>query len=282
MNNRHLTINCRGNLIEIDRPWVMGIVNLTENSFYDGGSYTTDKKIFDRIYQIVEEGVNIIDLGATTTRPGTPISNPQEEIDKLLPVIEHILDKYPSQLISIDTYHSSVAQSCLEAGAYIINDISGGTMDAQMFQTVAQYDAPYILMHIQGTPENMQNNPTYHNLIQDVIYQLAQQVGKAQQAGIQDIIIDPGFGFGKTTQHNFELMSKLESFHIFDKPILVGISRKSMIWKTLNATPQSTQTLIGTTALNMHALQKGALILRVHDVKEAVATIEMYLQINSI
>lgn len=273
-NFKSYSLNCQGKLLNIDTPLVMGILNLTDNSFFDGGKYFNFQNAKDRVRQIVEEGATIIDIGATTTKPGTPISLASDEIKKLIPVIEFIKKEYTNLWISIDTYHSEVAEKCILAGAHIINDISGGLIDEKIFDVCAKYSTPYILMHIQGTPETMQNNPTYKNVVQEVVQQLLVQYQKAQKAGIKDIIIDPGFGFGKNTEHNFTLMKELEVFHTFKLPLLVGISRKSMIWKTLDTTPE--HALTGTIALNMCALERGTHILRVHDVKEAVEVVKIY------
>lgn len=272
------SVNCRGQLISFDQPQVMGILNLTEDSFFDGGKYFKKDEALKRAEQIINEGASIIDIGATTTKPGTPFSHPDEEIKKLIPVVELIRTSFPEIIISIDTYHSPVANAVMEKGAHIINDISGGLFDPEIFAVTAKYHVPIVLMHIQGTPETMQIQPKYKNLIQDVIYQLAVQTEAALSYGIQDIIIDPGFGFGKTVAHNFELLNKLEAFHVFRRPLLVGISRKSMIWKTLQTSAKDA--LTGTIALNMYALEKGADILRVHDVKEAVETVQMYLALK--
>lgn len=256
----------------------MGILNLTEDSFFDGGKYFKKDEALKRAEQIISEGADIIDIGATTTKPGTPISHPDTEITKLSPVIEVIRTSFPEVIISVDTYHSSVAEAALESGAHIINDISGGMLDPEIFKVTAKHHAPIVLMHIQGTPETMQMQPEYKNLIQEIIHHLAVQTETALSAGIQDIIIDPGFGFGKTIPHNFELLNKLEAFHVFQRPLLAGISRKSMIWKTLQTSPK--EALTGTIALNMYALEKGTHILRVHDVKEAAETIQMYLALK--
>lgn len=279
MSTTIYSINCQGKLYTLDRPQVMGILNLTDNSFFDGGKYFDLKNAQNRVHQMIKDGVDIIDIGATTTKPGTPISDSEEEIDRLIPVIKFIRETYPNIWISIDTYHSSVAEKSLQAGAHIINDISGGLIDEKIFDVCAQYRAPYILMHIQGTPETMQLQPQYQNVVQDVVTQLLQQVKKADQAGVKDIIIDPGFGFGKTVEHNFKLMNQLEVFKIFQRPLLVGISRKSMIWKTLDTTPEFA--LTGTIALNMLSLEKGAHILRVHDVKEAVEVVKIFTALKN-
>lgn len=274
------SIQCNGQLFSLHQPVVMGILNLTEDSFYDGGWHQQEYDAKKRVREMIQDGASIIDMGATTTKPGTPLSQPDMEINKLQPMITYIKKNFPDILISIDTYHSAVADSCLNSGAHIINDISGGLIDPNIFPTTAKHKAPMILMHIQGTPETMQVQPKYNQLIQEVMLQLAQQTEKALDAGIQDIIIDPGFGFGKNTEHNYELMNKLEAFHVLERPLLVGVSRKSMIWKVLNSTPA--QALTGTIALNMVALQKGAHLLRVHDVKEAVETIKIYQALQQI
>ena len=277
MNNTSIqafTLNMRGQILSLETPKVMGILNLTKDSFYDGGQYQEVELAIQKIDQMIAEGVDIIDLGATSTRPGSPISQADDEIKILSLIIEYLSKNHPNTYTSIDTYHSSVAEAALEGGAHIINDISGGLYDDKIFAITARYKAPIVLMHIQGTPETMQIQPTYKNLVQEVMLHLAQQTEKAIEAGVQDIIIDPGFGFGKTINHNFTLFDQLENFKIFQRPILVGISRKSMIWKTLQTSPE--EVLTGTIALNMLALEKGANILRVHDVKAAKETISIY------
>jgi dihydropteroate synthase len=272
--NQPFTLSMRGQLLSLEIPKVMGILNLTKDSFYDGGKYDVLNLAIDQIEKMIDESVDIIDIGASTTRPGSPISHPDDEIKSLIPIIDYISKNHSSTFISVDTYHSSVAEASLQAGAQIINDISGGLFDNKIFEITARYKAPIVLMHIQGTPETMQIQPTYNNLVQEVMLQLAQQAEKAIEAGIQDIIIDLGFGFGKTIEHNFTLFNQLENFSIFKRPILVGISRKSMIWKTLQTSAE--HALTGTIALNMLALEKGANILRVHDVKAAKETIATY------
>ncbi len=272
------SVRCKDRLLTFERPLVMGILNLTEDSFFDGGKYFKTNDALKRAEQMIREGAAIIDIGATTTKPGTPLSHPDDEIQKLIPVIETIRDSFPETFISVDTYHSTVAGVALESGAHIINDISGGKFDREIFKITAKHHAPIVLMHIQGTPATMQIKPGYNNLLQEVTHQLAVQTEEALSAGINDIIIDLGFGFGKTVAHNFELLSKLEAFHVFQRPLLVGISRKSMIWKTLQSSAK--EALTGTIALNMYALEKGADILRVHDVKEAVETIQMHLALG--
>lgn len=279
--SNHITpysINCRGKLLSFEIPQVMGILNLTDNSFYDGGKYFDENSAKARVHQIIDEGASIIDLGATTTKFGTPISDMDLELERLLPIIDFIKNEYPEIFISIDTYHGKVADISLEHGAHIINDISGGMIDESIFEVCAKHQAPYVLMHIQGTPENMQVQPQYGHVVQEVMTQLARQTKKAIDAGIKDIIIDPGFGFGKNISHNYQLMNQLEAFSILQRPLLVGISRKSMIRKVLDTTPQ--ESLTGTIALNMYALSKGAQILRVHDVKEAVETVKLWQEIK--
>jgi len=269
------TLNCKGSLLSLENPVVMGILNLTDNSFYDGGRYLTVEKALERALEMAEQGAAIIDLGAASSKPGSLISDPDKEIELLLPVIGAILKERPETVLSVDTYHSTVADAALQAGAAIINDISGGNIDPDILDVCARYQAPFILMHMQGLPENMQDHPQYQDLLTDVTDYFIRQVYKATEAGIKDIVIDPGFGFGKTIAQNFKLLRNLNSFcYMLNRPLLAGLSRKSMIWKTLNNTPE--QALNGTSALNMVALQNGAKILRVHDVREATEVIRLY------
>ncbi len=271
--SKHYTINCRGKLVEFNKPLVMGILNLTSDSFYDGGKYNSLPAAMQRLETMLDEEADIIDIGAVSTRPhAVPISE-KEEIQMLLPALETIRKKYPDILISIDTFRAEVAKLCIEAGVDIINDISGGTMDEQMFETIAKYNVPYILMHIQGTPETMQQNPVYNDVSQDVLMYFAEKVKVLRDLGVNDIILDPGFGFGKTLEHNYQLLSDLEIFHSFELPLLVGVSRKRMIYRPLQI--QAEEALNGTTVINTIALQKGAHILRVHDVKEAVQAVKL-------
>lgn len=267
------SINSKGKLINLDKPLVMGILNITEDSFYDGGQHISESNYLKQCQKMLDEGADIIDIGANSTRPGAKLNTATEEAVKLLPVIKAIRSKFPESIISVDTYHASVAKMAVDNGADIINDISGGAFDLQMFATIARLKVPYVLMHIQGIPENMQQNPVYENLIQEVMLYFAEKINQLRQLGVNDIIIDPGFGFGKTLEHNYELLQKLELFSMLDLPVLVGFSRKAMINKVLKTTPA--EALNGTTVLNTISLLKGANILRVHDVKEAVEVIKI-------
>lgn len=263
------TINCNGKLIDITKPIVMGILNITPDSFYDGGKYNTDKDILKRAEQILSEGGKIIDIGAYSSRPGAEHITEQEEIKRLITVLKIIKKEFSSAITSVDTFRASVANTVInDYEVAIINDISAGDADDKMFETIAKNNVPYIMMHMKGNPQTMQNSPKYDNLLKEIQLYFANKIQKAKLTGINDVIIDPGFGFGKTLEHNYQLLNSLDRFSIFDLPILVGISRKSMIYKLLNTNPKNS--LNGTTALNMIALTKGAKILRVHDVKEAV------------
>ncbi|MCX6230029.1 MAG: dihydropteroate synthase [Bacteroidetes bacterium] len=252
---------------------VMGILNITDDSFYDGGQHVTVTAALKHCAKMLDEGAAIIDIGASSTRPGAQLMSATEEAVKLLPVITAIRNEFPEAIISVDTYHASVAEMAVDNGAGIINDISGGEFDPGMFTTIARLKVPYVLMHIKGRPENMQQNPVYNNLMQEVMLYFSEKVNQLRALGVNDIIIDPGFGFGKTTEHNYELLQKLEVFSMLELPVLVGFSRKSMINKVLKCKPEDA--LNGTTVLNTIALLKGANILRVHDVKEAVEAIKI-------
>ena len=274
------TINCRGTIVDIETPQVMGIINVTPDSFYPGSRYESDKEVLNRVSQIVEEGGSMVDIGAYSSRPNAVHISEEEEISRLLPILKTIRENYPSLIISVDTFRSNVAiASVEEGGADIINDISGGDLDDNMFDTIARLNVPYILMHMQGTPQNMQNNPKYDDIIADVSLVLAKKVDVLRSKGVNDIIVDPGFGFGKTLDDNYELYSKIDEFRLFELPILVGVSRKSMIYNFLGITAD--EALNGTTVLNTIALQKGANILRVHDVKEAVEIVKIVDKLNS-
>jgi dihydropteroate synthase len=269
------TLNLKGDLVTFDQPVVMGILNLTEDSFYDGGRYDSVAKVLNQTEKMIAEGATFIDVGAASTRPGSPLIKSEEEIGKLTPILEELIKKFPETYFSIDTYNSKTAEFVVKNyGFAIVNDISGGQIDSEMFVTVSRLGVPYVIMHMQGTPESMQQNTTYKNLLKDILFYFSERIQKARLAGICDIIIDPGFGFGKTTEQNFELLQHSDQLHITECPVLVGLSRKSMIYKTLETTPD--HALNGTTALNMIALTKGALILRVHDVHEAIETIKLY------
>lgn len=267
------SINCRGKLLNLESPIVMGILNVTPDSFYDGGKYTSDSAIIKQAEKILSEGARIIDLGAVSTRPGAKEVSAEEEEERLLPVIKVIVNKFPEAIISVDTWRASIAEKAIDSGASIINDISGGIFDNEMFKTIARVNVPYIMMHTKGTPDVMQIEPTYENIVKEISKFFAQQIEKLRLLGVNDIIIDPGFGFGKTLEHNYLLMKQLDYFGFFELPILVGVSRKSMIHKLLDIKPE--KALNGTTVLNTTALLKGAKILRVHDVKEAVEVVKI-------
>ena len=268
------TINAGGRLLDLQTPVVMGILNATPDSFYAGSRTQTEAEIAARVHQIVDEGAGIIDVGAYSARPGADDVPAEEEARRLRHALDIVRREAPDAIISVDTFRADVAKMCVEeGGAHIINDISGGTLDKNMFRTVARLRVPYILMHIQGEPHTMQQAPHYDNLEQEVFLFLSQRVDQLRQLGVADIILDPGFGFGKTLAHNYELMNRLEDFREFDLPLLVGISRKSMIHKLLGTTPA--EALGGTIALNTIALMKGAHILRVHDVRAAVETVRI-------
>lgn len=269
-----MTINCNGRLIDLSEPKIMGILNTTPNSFYDGGSSESMDIILKKVEKHIADGADILDIGGYSTKPGAEEVSEEDELMRTIPVIEALIKKYPELIISIDTFRGSVARAAINAGASIINDVSGFELDEEMLPTIAELKVPYILMHMKGTPQNMQNNPTYKDISLEVNEYFAKKIATLRSLGINDIILDPGFGFAKTLEHNYELFSKMEVLGYNEFPILVGISRKSMIHKFFDTTPQ--EALNGTTALNMVALQKGAKILRVHDVKEAKETLKIY------
>ena len=262
-----MTINCHGNLINLDEPKILGILNLTPDSFYDGGKLKNEQDIVTKVEKMLFDGADFIDLGGYSSRPGAVDISEEEEINRVAPIVTLLKNKFPSILISIDTFRSNVAKVCLDNGAAIINDISAGNLDKNMLKTVAKYKVPYIMMHMKGTPQSMKSLTEYKNITQEVIFYFSERIAQARSLGINDIIIDAGFGFAKNTEQNFELLNNLELLKVLDAPILTGISRKSMIYKTLNSS--ATEALNGTSALHMIALQKGSKILRVHDVKEA-------------
>ncbi len=267
------TICCGGKIREISQPIVMGILNITPDSFFDGGEYEETDRILKRANTLLTEGADIIDIGAVSSRPGAVLLPLEEEINKLVPVLQLLRKEFPSVILSVDTCWSEVAEQAADNGADIINDISGGQFDKRMFQSIAKIKLPYILMHTQGMPQTMQQNPVYKNVVEDVMLYFAERLNKLYELGVNDVIIDPGFGFGKTLGHNFELINRLDEFSIFKELLLVGISRKSMVCKTLHCNPD--QALNGTTVLHALALLKGASILRVHDVKEAKECIKI-------
>lgn len=269
-----MTINCKGKLVDLSSPKVMGILNLTPNSFYDGGKYNDEKAILTQVQKMLDQGATFIDVGAYSSKHNADFVSEEEELQRLIPVIELLVNTFPEILISVDTFRSKVAENAIEAGAALINDISAGSLDENMMQTVAKLQVPYIMMHMKGTPNTMQSLTQYDDILQEIMFYFAEKIQLARSFGVNDLIIDPGYGFAKTTEQNFELMHKSEILKHLKLPILVGISRKSMIYKTLKNTPQ--EALNGSTALNAFALMKGASILRVHDVKEAVETITLY------
>jgi dihydropteroate synthase len=267
------TINCKGKLLVIDQPWVMGIINATPDSFFEGHLTKEMDSIVKLAGTMLADGAAMLDIGGQSTKPGSKKISAEEEINRVIPVIEAIAQQYPEAIISVDTFYSTVAVAAVKAGASIVNDISGGTMDDDMLNVVADLKTPFICMHMQGTPETMQQQTTYQYLITDVLDYLSRRVDSCRKAGINDVIVDPGFGFGKTIQQNFQLLKNLSAFTILDTPLLVGLSRKSTIYKTLNLT--AAEALNGTTSLNTLALLNGASILRVHDVKEAWQAIQL-------
>lgn len=267
-------INVNGKLMDLTHPQVMGILNVTPDSFYVFSRKQTEDDMIGRILQIKEEGGSFIDIGAYSSRPGATHLSAEEEMNRLRIGLQLIGRYAPDMPVSIDTFRADIAKMCVEEyGASIINDISAGNMDENMFSTIAQLGVPYIIMHMQGTPQDMQKNPHYDHFLKEVFYYFSEKVQELRDLGVKDILIDPGFGFGKTLEHNYQLMNHLEEFQLFELPILIGISRKSMISKVLGGGPE--EALNGTTALHAIALQKGASILRVHDVKEAVETIKI-------
>ncbi len=272
------TINCKGRLVDLETPVVMGILNVTPDSFYDGGRHQLPDAQLLQVEKMLAEGATFIDIGGMSSRPGAEVITVEEELGRVMPVIEKVMEKFPQALLSIDTVHAKVAAAAVAAGACMVNDISAGRMDADLYQTVAALGTPYILMHMQGDPQNMQANPTYDQVVTEVLDFFIREIGHLRNLGVKDIIVDPGFGFGKTVAHNFELLRKMHVFNMLEVPILAGISRKSMICKVLQVKPANA--LNGTTALHMIALQQGARILRVHDVKEAVECIKLFKELQ--
>jgi len=277
---RKRSINVGGKLIDFSVPAVMGVINIAPDSFYNGGKLEKKKVMLSVAEKMMMEGADIIDVGAVSTRPGASIVPTKVELERLLPAVKAIRKKFPEIPLSIDTYRSWVATRVIdEIGPAIINDISGGTLDQNMFDTISQLDVPYILCHIQGTPQNMQDNPRYDDIIKDISNFFSERVKQLTKLGVDDVIIDPGFGFGKSMQNNYDLLNRLDSFKVFQLPVMVGISRKSMIWKILGITPE--EALNGTAVLNTLALMGGADILRVHDVLEASEAITLFEALKS-
>ena len=272
------TLNCRGKLIDLSSPKVMGIINITPDSFYDGGKTFSEKEILKQAEKMLSEGTTFLDIGGYSTRPGADEISEAEEIKRVVEAIESILKKFPEALISVDTFRSEVGKKAVEAGAAIVNDVSGGTLDVEMYKTVAKLKVPYILMHMRGTPKTMTKLTDYKNVTVEVLKDLSEKIALARAEGINDIIADPGFGFAKTREQSFQLLNNLELFQNLGAPILAGVSRKSMIYKTLETSAENA--LNGTTSLNTIALLKGASILRVHDVKEAVECVKLFQNLN--
>jgi dihydropteroate synthase len=277
---RKNTINLNGQIIDLSNPVVMGILNVTPDSFFDGGRYTTDKKVMKRAEEILEQGGNVIDIGAITTQPGSEGISTKDEIGRLLPAVKAVKKAFPDAFVSIDTYRSWVALKVIEdCGPCIVNDVTGGNFDANMYETIGKLGVPYILMHMQGNPLQMQEKPEYEDIIRDISMFFTDCVKKLTKAGVKDVIIDPGFGFGKNLEHNYELLNRLDSFKVFQLPLLVGVSRKSMIFKLLGTKPE--EALNGTSVVNTLALMGGADILRVHDVREAVDAVRILNMVRS-
>ena len=273
------TINCKGTLIDLATPKVMGIINVTPDSFYDGGATTLESEIIKQASQMLEQGATFLDVGGYSSRPGATDITEKQEINRVVPAIEAIIREFPRALISIDTFRSNVAKQAIKAGACIVNDISAGKLDPKMLQTIGELQIPYCMMHMRGTPQTMKTLTEYQNITKQVLFYFSERVAAARAHNINDIIVDPGFGFAKTTEQNFELLNHLELFETLDLPILAGVSRKSMVYKTLDISAK--EALNGTTALHMVALQKGARILRVHDVKPAKECITLFKQLNT-
>ena len=274
------TLNCRGKLLDLSEPKVMGIINVTPDSFYDGGFYFSMDEALHLAEKMLVQGAAILDVGGVSTRPGAPFVSADEEMKRILPVIEALHLRFPEVILSIDTFRSEVAEKAVHAGASIVNDISAGSLDEKMFDMISKLNVPYIVMHMQGIPETMQKNPQYDDVVKEVFEFLKEKILRLQSMNVHDVCIDPGFGFGKTVEHNFKLLKNLSVFSLLGKPVLAGISRKSMICRVLNVNP--IQALNGTTALHMIALQQGANILRVHDVKEANECIKLFETLKNV
>ena len=272
------TLNCKGRLLVIDKPLVMGIINATPDSFYGGSRFNGVDGIVAQAEKMLTDGADIIDIGGQSTRPGSELISAEEEIKRIIPAIKAIAEKFPASFVSIDTFYSKVALAAVNAGACIVNDISAGSMDNKMIETIAALKVPYILMHLKGTPQTMQQNAAYENVTSEVLDFFIFKTNELKKAGIPDVIIDPGFGFAKTIEHNFELLKNLSVFKMLHKPILVGVSRKSTIYKTLGI--NADEALNGTTVLNTIGLMNGAFILRVHDVKEAKEAVTLFSAMN--
>ena len=272
------SINCKGELITFDKPKVMGIINITPDSFYKGSRLREMNDILKQVDKMMEQGADLIDIGGYSSRPGADDIPLEEELDRVIPVIRNVADKFPQVRISVDTFRSQVAEQALDNGAAMINDISAGLLDDSMMDVVSKYQVPYVMMHMKGTPQTMKSLNQYDDLITEIIHYFSERIRRANELGINDLIIDPGFGFAKNIDQNFELLKRLSHLEHLELPLLIGVSRKSMVHKTLGIKPE--EALNGTTALNMLALDRGASILRVHDVKEAVECCKLYDRIN--
>jgi dihydropteroate synthase len=268
-----MNINCNGNLIDLSTPKVMGILNVTPNSFYDGGKHNEINSIMHQVDKMLSEGADFIDIGAYSSKPNAEFVSEEEEIKRLVPIIKELVFNFPTIILSVDTFRANVAKVAVEHGVGIINDISAGLLDEKMLETVADLKVPYIMMHMRGNPQTMQSLTNYEDIVKEMIFYFSERIQKARSFGISDLIIDPGFGFAKTLEQNYEVLHKMELFSMLELPLLAGISRKSMIYKVLENSPQ--EALNGTSVLNTIAIQKGAKILRVHDVKEAVECIKL-------
>lgn len=269
-----MTLNCKGQLIDLSTPKVMGILNLTPDSFYDGGKFADEKAMLSQVEKMLAEGADFIDIGGYSSRPGAADVSVDEELLRMVGVVQKIMREFPQALISIDTFRSTVARECIVSGAALINDISAGSLDANMMHTIAELQVPYIMMHMRGNPQTMQTHTHYENIVKEMLFYFSEKVAAARSLGINDLVIDPGFGFAKTIAQNFEVLNQLERFKILELPILMGVSRKSMIHKTLGTNAE--MALNGTTSLHSIGLLKGANILRVHDVKEAAECVKLY------
>lgn len=274
-----MTIKLKERLLDLSSPMIMGILNVTPDSFYDGGFYDNQKKVIDQVEKMINDGASIIDIGGYSSRPGADNISPDVELARVLPIVKLIKERFSKILISIDTFRSEVAKQCVENGADIINDISGGSLDSKMFETVAKLNVPFIIMHMRGNPSNMMDKTDYENIIEEMENYFSKKIELAKSFGVNDIIIDPGFGFAKTTKQNFDILKNLTYLKKLDKPLLVGVSRKSMIYKTLNLSP--IDSLNGSTVLHTISLMKGANIIRVHDVKEANECIRLVTELKS-
>jgi dihydropteroate synthase len=273
------TLNCKGRLLTVDKPIIMGILNITPDSFYSGSRHSTVESVLKKAGQMLDEGATVLDIGGQSTRPGSERISEDEELKRVIPAIESVCRAFPEAFVSVDTFYSRVAEEAVNAGASIVNDISGGSIDQEMIPAVSRLHVPYVLMHMQGTPGNMQQKPSYTDVVTEVLDYFIRKISELNDAGVHDIIIDPGFGFGKSAINNFELLSNLEIFCITAKPVLVGISRKSMVYKTLGK--DIADSLNGTTVLHTIALMNGAKLLRVHDVTEAMEAVTLHLACKS-